>query len=238
LFAIHDVLSTAIIYIYCDYKEEGIQTSDNLIASLAQQLIYTQRKHFGRILRLYRQRPPGQSKPLEEDTTSLLWSIVESFKRVFIVIDALDECAETNGTRDALIKVLTELQKQNSTVQVLITSRPKQTAIDRFQYAKPIEFKANDLDIRKYLESRIHAEPRVNRHVRADPPLEKKVIDTITTKCQDMFLLARLHMDSLALIRSLHALKTALQSCPRGASVWRKHIQRRSVAYEGKRKKM
>jgi hypothetical protein len=55
-----------------------------------------------------------------DEYSSLLQTEVRRFPKVFIVIDALDECPESNGTRASF---LAEIRKLQPNIHLLVTSR-------------------------------------------------------------------------------------------------------------------
>lgn len=108
---------------------------------------------------------------------------IRRYSKVFIVADALDECPEDNGTRGDL---LTELRSLVAAVNLLFTSRYL-TSIERdFQGTKRLDIRANDDDIRRYIEVRIQREHRLARHVRADPTLQESIVNTIVGNAEGM----------------------------------------------------
>src|SRR5207248_6145062 len=111
---------------------------------------------------------------------------------VFVVVDALDECQENYGFRDHLLEALGSLDSQ---VSLMLTSRPHISVKYDFESAVPIEIRASDEDLRKYLEQRLARATRLVRYVRPDPELKTAIIETLLGNARGMFLLAQLHMD-------------------------------------------
>ncbi|EFX01309.1 nacht and ankyrin domain containing protein [Grosmannia clavigera kw1407] len=130
---------------------------------------------------------------------------------VFVVVDALDECPERNNTRDELIA---EFQKLSQNAHVLITSRYSQKIENSLGGFPQIDIKATDDDVRRYVEARIEQKKSLSGHVRSTPSLREEISETITRNCQGMFLLAQLHMDSLARKLNIRGVRAALRSLP------------------------
>jgi ankyrin repeat domain-containing protein 50 len=103
--------------------------------------------------------------------------------KVFIVIDAIDECPESNGIRDSF---LAEIRKLQPTIRLLITSRHIQTIEREFEKAARVEIRASDEDVRRYLERRIESEGRLVRLVKADPVLQTIIANTIVENAKGM----------------------------------------------------
>ncbi|KAL8913101.1 MAG: hypothetical protein Q9171_001995 [Xanthocarpia ochracea] len=107
--------------------------------------------------------------------------------------DALDECADE--VKDSLLNDFGKLQRICS-LKLLFTLRPGTIT-------------------GKYISSRIASERRTFTTLKKKPDLVALTINTITASSRGMFLLARLHLDSIARVTSAAALKTSLQRLPR-----------------------
>jgi hypothetical protein len=173
----------AIAYIYCSYKEQEDQTAVNLIASLLQQLV--QRNHVisNDIMSLYHYHKQKQTRPTAGKWSKLLESEVRRLSKVFIVIDALDECPESNGTRD---NFLAEIRKLQPITHLLVTSRHIPTIEREFEKAARVEIRASDEDVRRYLERRIESGGRLVRLLKADPALQATIANTIVENAKGM----------------------------------------------------
>lgn len=55
---------------------------------------------------MYRQHLAHRTRPLLSDLSSSLRLESRDFTRVFVLVDALDECAEANGVRQSLLSEL------------------------------------------------------------------------------------------------------------------------------------
>jgi hypothetical protein len=170
----------AITYIYCSYKERERQTDVNLIASLLQQLVQRKLSIPNEISSLYHRHIKKQTRPTLDEWSKLLGSEVRRLSKVFIIIDALDECSD--GARDSF---LIEIRKLPG-IHLLVTSRHILTIEREFEKAASVEICASDEDIQRYLESRIKRECRLARHVKADSTLKKAIITTIIEKARGM----------------------------------------------------
>jgi hypothetical protein len=175
--------NVAITYIYCSYKEQRDQTVLNLIASLLKQLVQRNAVISEKIISLYNSHIKKQTPLMLEECSNLLKSEARRFSKVFMVIDALDECSESSGTR---MSFLTEIQKLQPSIHLLVTSRYIPPIDREFEKASHVEIRASDDDIRRYIESRIERERRLLRHVQADPGMRETIINTIVEKAKVM----------------------------------------------------
>jgi hypothetical protein len=108
---------------------------------------------------------------------------VHDFYRVFIVIDALDEYIEKDGTRD---KFLNEIKKLLPNVYFLATSRWVLNIEREFEGSVKLEIRASDENITRYVKSRIENEARLKRHVRGHLVLQDTIINTIVKNSRGM----------------------------------------------------
>jgi hypothetical protein len=109
-----------IAFIYCNYKEKADQTVKNLLASLLQQLIQRRRVIPNKVCLLYEQHISKGTWPSLADYSKLLHRELAACSRAFVIVDALDECDEANGTRGNLITSLLGLPP---TTYVMVTPR-------------------------------------------------------------------------------------------------------------------
>jgi hypothetical protein len=172
-----------IAYIYCNYKEKASQTLENLVGSLVHQLVRQQSKISDNVVSMYHRHELGNTRLTLGEYSRVLQSECGTFEKVFVVIDALDECPEDGGIRDGL---LSELQKLPHNLRLLITSRPMANFCAGFNDTATLDVRASNTDITKYLDHQIALEGRLKIHVRADPTLKDAIIETIINKVDGM----------------------------------------------------
>jgi hypothetical protein len=97
-----------IAYIYCHFRRQDEQKVDDLLASLLKQL--AQGKTFlpGSLKDLYSEHKKKRTRPSADEISRTIQSVAVTYSRVFIIIDALDECQVSDGCRT---KFLTEIFK-------------------------------------------------------------------------------------------------------------------------------
>ena len=207
MFNAEDVLA----YVYCSYQNPE-HTSLNLLASILQQLAQRQAVLPQRIKDSYTRHTAEGTKPALEEILVELQAISRDLNKVFIVVDALDECAQEKGTR---ISFLEAMPKIGNRFRLLITSRTTTNVFNHLPSAVCINIDAKDADVTKYLKSRILGERRLQRIIAGDVDLEETIIKTILRNAKGMFLLARLHLDSLARKHNKRDIRLALDGLPR-----------------------
>ena len=172
----------AIAYFYCNYKERD-QTADSLTASLLRQLVQSHPGLLAKIKSLYKLHSREQTRPPLVEYLRLLLNVTQMFSKAFVLIDALDECSERDGTRDSLLKALREIGPH---VHILITSRLVPVTTDQFGDASQLEIRARDEDVATYVKSRIATSARLLRHIERDPALESTIVSKLLAKAQGM----------------------------------------------------
>jgi hypothetical protein len=174
-----------IVYIYCNYKEPN-QSAVNLLASVLQQLIQTDSDVSKEVIDLYKSHTMRKTRPGISEYSELLKREVQRYSKVFLIIDALDECIDIE-TRETL---LTEIAKVETNVQsnlhLLVTARPHISINQIFKEASSLEIYASNDDIKAYLQGRIETTSRLKRQIVNDPDLGNKIITTILGNAQGM----------------------------------------------------
>ncbi|KAI9775380.1 MAG: hypothetical protein M1839_001235 [Geoglossum umbratile] len=195
--------SVIVDYLERSFTQEDVAIS---IAAASPERLFNSQK----VLSLYRGRT--RKPPTLNEFSKLLQSEIRRFSRVFVIIDALDECAEGDGTRG---RFLAELRKPQPDIHLLVTSRHMPIPERDFEEAMRVEIRARDEDVEKHLESRIGRESRLTGYVKRDPSLRGTVVSTIVKKARGMFLLAQLHMDTLATKATPKDVRKALETLPK-----------------------
>lgn len=202
-----------VAYIYCSYKERQRQSSSNLTASLLQQLLMQKNDMPNDIIALYERHSKIKTRPLLNEYLLFLRATINSFSRVFIIIDGLDECSEADSTRSNFLAGIDEIQPQTC---IFVTSRYLPSIASELHGAARLQIEANDEDIRKYLIQRLQKWEFLKFHLAKDPSLRERIIGSILSKAQRMFLLARLYIESLTRFPTLRKVKAALKALPEG----------------------
>ncbi|KAL8719944.1 MAG: hypothetical protein Q9225_003121 [Loekoesia sp. 1 TL-2023] len=200
-------------FIYCNHKERAEQNHINLISSLLRQLIDMRGSIPEEVRYLYQRHMRQETRATRSEIHNLLRSIISDFSTVYVIVDAVDECSETDRTRSMLLE---DLRKLLPDIRLLFTSRHQYDLEHEFDCFPRIEIRASDGDISSYLKDRITEEPRLNRHVQGDPTLLDAILETIVKNANGMFLLAQLHIGALASKHTRKALRSELVRLPTG----------------------
>ncbi|GKZ74668.1 hypothetical protein AnigIFM50267_001157 [Aspergillus niger] len=182
--------SVGIAYVYCDFRRQNEQSAEDLITSLLKQLSQCRPSLPDIVRSLYDRHRHRRTRPELDEISTTLRSVGAMYSRVFIIIDALDECQTSNDCRTRFI---TESLNFQATCggNILATSRFIPQITEKFKKCMTLEIRAHDQDVQKYLRSRIlQCESRLLAS-------HSEEIQTEITKAVDgMFLLAQLHFDA------------------------------------------
>jgi hypothetical protein len=160
-----------------------MQTAETLISSLVRQLVTARGKLSNQLLSLKRKHEANGSRPTLEEWGDIMRDEVRDLSRVFLVIDALDECTESDGTRSDVMGTVRALK---SSAHVLIMSRLLSMVEAEIGDAILADVQAPKDEVYRYLESRITTERRLLGLLRNDPVLKDMVLRTITENTQGM----------------------------------------------------
>ena len=106
---------------------------------------------------------------------------IDAVSRVFVVIDALDECEE--AIRDPFVAILMDLP---SNAYLLVTSRSLPTIEQETVFTAKLEIRAIDEDVKKYVEARLSQSGRMLRRLEGDQALRDKIVDTLVANANGM----------------------------------------------------
>lgn len=195
-----------IAYLYCNFRQRYEQKANDLLASLLKQLSQARTSLTGSMKDLYNQHRSSRTRPSFDEISRTLQSVAAMHPRVFIIIDAIDECQTSDGCQT---RVLTEIFNihANSRANIFATSRFIPEIARKFEEGVSLEIRASEEDVRRYVDGHIF---RLPGFVHGNHNLQEEIKSRIVRSVRGMFLLAQLHLDSLAGKRSPRAIRTAL----------------------------
>lgn len=141
-----------VAYIYCNFQQKDEQTAYDLLASLLKQLAQDQSSLPGSVRDLYDQHQARKTRPSVDEISRALQSVAAMFLRVFIIVDALDECQASSKYRTTLLLEIFGLQAKTK-ANFFATSRRIPSIERKFKTCLSREILANDEDICRYLDS-------------------------------------------------------------------------------------
>ncbi|RDA85662.1 hypothetical protein CP532_4628 [Ophiocordyceps camponoti-leonardi (nom. inval.)] len=211
-------VDACICYLYFDMRRVDEQGFADLMASLLKQVFEYQAAMSQDIRELYARHSLKRTRPSTDELGEMLRSLLTSLSdvRIFIVIDALDECQAFNGCRSRFLEYILQIQSISG-ANIFATSRHIPEIAEYFNEAIWLEIAANEQDIRLYLTGNMY---RLPAFVRRDQQLQKDIEQETVPMINGMFLLAQLYLDALVGKKSPYAVRVALQSLPTGSNAY------------------
>lgn len=142
------------------------------------------------LLTSYRNHANGANALSLNGYCELLSELLRSFRRSFLIVDALDEYIDEEDIGFSTSpRLLEELKKIliscQSNCRLFLTSRSDRLAMSQAMAATRIEIRADEDDIRSYLSCKVH-DPNfshanlVNEH----PGLAQDIVEALTKKAE------------------------------------------------------
>ncbi|KAK0447871.1 uncharacterized protein EV420DRAFT_1647613 [Desarmillaria tabescens] len=205
--------AAAVAYFYCQHDQTAKTEPLKILGTILYQIV-------SRI-------PASRIQQLEDNKISLttvmgleklIKMACEDFSRTYVVIDALDECA--NG--GAQVTVLASLKRLHSSsrLHILILSRWT-SQMDRMLRAIP-SFDISDSggilsDLREYVHRRVYSPAEDEPVVRiSNPDLRQAIVDTLVERADGMFLWVDFQILHLCEQQTDHDIRSSLTQLPRG----------------------
>lgn len=167
---VREAENVGLAFLYCTPQQRDQQSSYDFLASLVKQLARTRTRLPENIRKLYRYHSSNQTQTQAsfDELSTALNDIAGTYSKVFIVVDALDEC-QMDERLDLLLPQLFHLQDRTST-SVLATSRPLPHIRDMFA-GRSVELKieAKDEDLEKYLDRQMAHIPLLSEKINDVP---------------------------------------------------------------------
>ncbi|KAI1646214.1 ankyrin [Daldinia loculata] len=205
-------------FLYCDYRQRQDQKASMMLGNLWAQL-FRQRgpsateveQLFGEILARF------DFKPSRTQIINMIRDELTNGTpgQTYIVVDALDECADENE-RNGFIDGLRSLQPL---VNILVTSRTTHFDNAGFTDVRAFRFIPTNEDMSTYINARIRESKKMSSYIQRKPELEGNIRRLVIERANGMFLLCRMHLDSLSRAITLKDLKRELGRIPEGENV-------------------
>lgn len=158
----NDVIVT---YYYCSFKRQAEQTVRNVLAVLVRQLFQERPNIPSEVQELYNKYHPRQETPSTEELSSLMYTLMRDYRKIYVLIDALDEWMDVDGNwTEFLQEIFTVQQQSDVDLNILATTRFVPEIEEQFGSCPHLEIRANQGDIEHYLDhniSRLSVKPHV-----------------------------------------------------------------------------
>ncbi|KAJ5741611.1 hypothetical protein N7533_011020 [Penicillium manginii] len=168
---------------FFDFTDIRKQKLDDMLRSLVFQLYSSQPGSQKDLDSLFTSYNNGQRQPDTDILSICLKSMMRACKKLFIVLDALDECSE----RSLLLAWMGEFIPALSHIQIIATGRPEEEIERNFHEwvgegaCLLLNKKCVDADIRSYIRAQLDQGGRFKRWA-ASPDILRQIKDAIESK--------------------------------------------------------
>jgi NACHT domain len=172
--------SVGTAYLYCNFRRQEEQKPVDLLASLLKQLLSELPNIPVSVRRLYEYHKGKQTRPLFDEISKQLHSVVAAYSKCFIVVDALDECQVSDGGRPKFLSELLELQIKVG-ANLFATSRFIPEVTKAFEGKCVLrEIHASEEDVRRYLDGHMTRLPSfVLRSLDLQEEIKTEIVKTV-----------------------------------------------------------
>jgi hypothetical protein len=179
----HNDATVGIAYVYCNYRYQFEQTAENLLINLLKQLSQERSSIPDSVKDLYDRHKAKRTRPLFEEISRALLSVATLYSRVFIVVDALDECQAFDGCRSTFLGGIFNLQAKCG-ANLFATSRLIPGISEQFEGSTSLQIRASEEDVRRYLDGRMSQLPAFIGH---SSHLQKRIKTEIVGAVDGMY---------------------------------------------------
>jgi Cdc6-like AAA superfamily ATPase len=176
-------LSVGVAYLYCNFRRQDEQKAEDLLVNLLKQLAQG-RPHMPDSVKSIRDsHKDKRTRPSFDEISEALQSVVVLYSRIFIIVDALDECQASNGCRTRFLSEIFDLQAKTK-ANIFATSRFIPEITEKFKGSAILEIRAMDEDVDRYLDGHISQLPYF---VQRNPELQEKIKTEIVKAVDGMY---------------------------------------------------
>ena len=174
-----------LLYYYFDFNDRRKQTASGCLSSLILQLALVM-NDFQRIWLLYTLCEQGRRQPTMPEMEDALRGSLEASPKIYLVLDALDECQELDEVLGFIISIFTSW---DINVKLLATTRKERNIDEALQPLKPIIINLQDDlitdDIQVYVTNRLTTNLRLKRWC-LDPNIKSEIESTLVMGADGM----------------------------------------------------
>ena len=202
----------SVMYFFCKNADADKNTPLAIARALVYQLLQSpklaKRQEFIEDLKLHK-ATGGQSRAVSfRPLWNILYKYCGDLPDATIILDALDECSDTNFLVPGLLK----LAHQGS-AKVVITSRREPELVGAIERVPSVPIGAEDLhdDIKAYLEYQVSQSSMLS-----DPRVRSRIVRILNARSKGMFLWVALMLKELESRSTIDEIENALSSLPDG----------------------
>lgn len=171
--------SCGVAQIFCNYKTQSEQDTTSLLSAILKQLVQAKPSAAKAANVLYQRHCDQGTRPSLDEIFATLKTTMMSFWNVYVIIDALDECTDRDGTRSQFLAKLRDLQDEFD-VRLMATSRASPDIVSLFKSFPSLEIRASPADVKRYVSGQIHRLPKcVQRDEKLQEEVEDKIVEAV-----------------------------------------------------------
>ncbi len=223
---------TALAYFYIDYRNPAKQDLDACLATLVKQLVSQNPEGILQLERLRQQKQRGLSQNLTtSEYISILRDLADSQKKVYVVIDALDEAPNPG----AFVDVLKQLSDRNdrTPMAVLVSSRNdtnlESILMPIITYHVLVSNEDND-DVRLFIATEVDKRFSSGKLKVPDAGLIDLTISKLVARADGLFLQASLLLKFVFAGNTSRSIRQALTELPNGLESIYENVLRRTTS--------
>jgi hypothetical protein len=180
--------TVAVVFIYCNYKAQ--YSVLQLLEALLKQLAF--RRLTSTSMDSLQNHCIGRdSRPSFDTLTTVLKTEIETYSRIFIIIDALDECFPERVQVDLLENIRSLIVTPHA--KLMVTSRHIPSIESAIHADITLEITAMEADVRSHVEARIFNSNTLKRLITKAPSMEEKVVTTVIERAHGMYVVTEYH---------------------------------------------
>ena len=178
----------AVLYFFFDFNDIDKQQHEGMICSLLSQLVMQCISIPPVLEALYSLCIKGGRKPTHEALLKTLHQVMTTFDKVFIILDALDECVERPGL---LADIEQLISWRDPNLRILATSRREKEIEDSIMHLTKdenricIQSASVNADIRAYVHDQLLSNKKLQRW-QNQPKVQMEIEDTLMRKAGGM----------------------------------------------------
>jgi hypothetical protein len=173
-------ISAACLYI--NYKQHSRWTANSFLRAILRQVVQPNEIAVIELAQSFAIHKSFGTDPTFQEVLDALQIAMKRLSTTYLVIDALDECPDHDGTRQQLCRVVRQVQGV-ADFRLMATSRFVPDVVRAFDYALTLEVRATEEDVKRYVGGQLH---RLARCVQRDPELQNLVQSKIVDAVQGM----------------------------------------------------
>ncbi|KAL8856574.1 MAG: hypothetical protein Q9178_006803 [Gyalolechia marmorata] len=221
-------VDTGLAYFYCDYKEPRKQEPSKLLCTLLAQLARQHKAVFQRLQAFAQERVKENpaSVPTHDEMRSNFATFLDgAFKRVILVVDAIDESSK----HDCMISDLKTFSKHCPFIKVLVSSREELDITKAFKSLPHVKINQSDVadDIESFVKAEVAARIRDHELTIRRPELQQTICERLVGRSEGMFQWVKCQIQVLCSLGTDKAILKALDQMPKDlAGTYARILQR------------